>query len=214
METKIKRLAPEARKAELLQCAKNLLSRVGVSDFSLEAVAREANVAATLPRHYFNSHAGLLMAATVDVLRDVQAALFDHDDHVDLHTRLEGCLTVLAVSPWAFGAYMRAADIHPDLLDAVNTARRRMAEYSFSTPWSEMSEAEQMYALGWIGLVESVIREWIDRGCQQSAGTLGVLMRCGLSLGVHTVRGRSASTVSFKGEMRNPSRSSSDQSSR
>ena len=57
-----RRLAPDARRQQILHAARTTLATTGVTGFSLDQVAREAGVAVSLPRHYFGSREGLLQA--------------------------------------------------------------------------------------------------------------------------------------------------------
>jgi AcrR family transcriptional regulator len=159
-----KRLAPEQRKSEILDAAKRLLSRDGLDKFSLEGVAREAGVAASLPRHYFGGHASLLVAAASAALIEAQHALTTPDLSISLPGRLSNFLDVVAAYPWAFDTYRRADDIHPALGSAARQARKKIAEISLLRTWDRMSLQEKIHTRGWIGYVEAVIGEWIERG--------------------------------------------------
>lgn len=159
-----KRLSPELRRAEILDAARRLLSRVGVVGFSLEAVAREAGVAASLPRHYFGSHIDLLNAATADVLKAVEVAFLSPDPAVTLEQRLCAYLDVLSQNPWGHSLWMRAAEIHADADAIVRQARQRISEALFLRSWSKLSKQEQIHARGQIGFVEAVVTDWIERG--------------------------------------------------
>lgn len=159
-----KRLSPELRKAAILRAAKNLLFRDGLEGFSLEGVAREAKVAASLPRHYFGSHADLLLAATSDTLLEAQMALTNPDLSISLPERLNKFLDVVTMYPLAFAIYMRANEIHPSLGAAARKAREKIAEISLLRSWDTMTVQEQLHARGWIGYVEGVIGDWLERG--------------------------------------------------
>lgn len=159
-----KRLSPDLRKAEILVAARRLLSRSGLLGFSLEAVAREAGVAASLPRHYFGGHVDLLQAATADVLKAVEAALLTPDLSVTLEARLGAYLDVLTEYPWGHSLWMQSADIHPEADAIVRQARRRITEAMLLRPWNKLSKQQQIYARGQIGFVEAVVTDWIERG--------------------------------------------------
>jgi AcrR family transcriptional regulator len=159
-----KRLSPELRKAKILEAAKIMLSRDGLEKFSLEGVAREAGVAASLPRHYFHSHAELLMSAASEALLEAQMALINPDLSITLPQRLSHFLDVVAKHPWAFSTYLRADDIHPSLGAAARHARRRIAEFSFLRPWDRMTLQEKIHARGWVGYIEGITGEWIEGG--------------------------------------------------
>lgn len=159
-----KRLSPEQRKTEILLAARRLLGRQGLTGFSLEAVAREAGVAASLPRHYFGGHVDLLQAATAEVLEAVETALLTPDPAVSTEARLAAYLDVLTQHPWGHALWMRSAEFHPDTDAVVRQARRRMAEALSLRPWNKLSRQQQIHARGLIGFVEAVVTDWIERG--------------------------------------------------
>ncbi len=159
-----KRLAPDERKAALLSAAISLLARKGLEEFSLEAVAREAGVAPSLPRHYFGGYRDLLKAATEDLLKLVEKTLLGRNVDVDLRTRVTDYLYLLKDNPWGHQVWMRSPDIHPDVDAIVRNARRRMAESMYRKTWRTLSKQEQLDARGRIGYVESVVAEWLERG--------------------------------------------------
>lgn len=160
-----RRLSPEARSAGILQAAKSLLDRVGVQGFSLEAVAREAGVAASLPRHYFGSSADLLGAATIEVLKEVEHALLSRDAGFSLAERFSIYLDVIRRHPWGHSVWTRSAEIRPTTIDALlHKARSRMAEAVFGRPWRALNHKERIQARGWVGFVEAVVTDWIERG--------------------------------------------------
>ncbi len=171
-----KRLAPALRKAGLLSAAINLLNREGLEGFSLEAVAREAGVAATLPRHYFGSSSDLLKAATNDVVKDVERVLLSRDLHLKLESRLANYLEILRKQPWAHRLWVRSADLHPQINAVVRRARRRMAENMYQRPWKELTEQQQYEALGKIGFIEAVVTECLERGVAGTDVGIKVLM--------------------------------------
>lgn len=159
-----KRLSPDLRKAAILEAAQRLLSRSGIVGFSLEAVAREAGVAASLPRHYFGSYVDLLQAATADVLKAVEEALLNPDLSIPLEARLGAYLDVLREQPWGHSIWMRSAEVHPQADAIVRQARQRITEAMLLRPWNKLSKQEQIYSRGRIGFVEAVVTDWIERG--------------------------------------------------
>lgn len=171
-----RRLSAEVRSAAILEAAKRLLDRSGVRGFSLEAVAREAGVAASLPRHYFGGSVELLSAATVDVLKDVERALRVRDASISLETRFSTYLDLIQRYPWGHSVWMRSAEIHPSIETLVRKARIRLGAAVYRRPWSELSRREQIFARGWVGFVEAVISDWIERDFSDRELVLDVLM--------------------------------------
>lgn len=158
-----RRLQPQQRQAEILQAALRLLARNGLEGFSLEAVAREAGVAASLPRHYFGGVSGLLKAATADVLGEVEQLLLLREGAPRLEERIRLYLDVLTRHPWAHRVWMRAGEVHAEIGAAVRKARRRMAENIYGAPWADLSVRDQLEAQGRIGHVEAIVADWLQR---------------------------------------------------
>lgn len=158
-----KRLAPEQRKEELLLAAIALLEREGLEGFSLEAVAREAGVALSLPRHYFGGYNDLLRVATESLLHQVESILLGAGSTLSMRERLSAYLDLLSKYPWGHQVWMRAAEIHPDIEVVVRNARRRISESMYRKPWRRLSRREQIHARGRIGYVESVVSDVLER---------------------------------------------------
>lgn len=159
-----KRLPPEERSAAILQAAQALLQRSGLQGFSLEAVAREAGVALSLPRHYFGGYRELLKAATEDLLREVERTMLDRRSKTPLLQRFTAYLDILSRNPWAHEIWMRSAETHPEVDALVRNARLRMAEGMYRRPWTQLSLREQYDARGRIGYVEAIVTDWLERG--------------------------------------------------
>lgn len=172
-----KRLPPGERKVQILNATLRLLATNGLQGFSLEAAAREAGVAASLPRHYFGGTSGLLKAATEDVLEQVQQILWHPPPNERLEVRLARYLDILAEHPWGHDVWMRAAEIHEDVAAIVRHSRRRMVETIFGRDWRTLSHREQIDGRGHIGHIETIVSDWIERGMSDSATVVDVLAR-------------------------------------
>jgi AcrR family transcriptional regulator len=158
-----KRLAGDERKARILEATIRLLERKGLDGFSLDAVAREAGVALSLPRHYFGGYRDLLKAATEDLLRDVETILLSREVKTPLPERFAAYLDILRRNPWGHEVWMRSAQVHPGVDAIVRRARRRMAEGMYRKPWGKLSRREQFDARGRIGYVEALVGDWLGR---------------------------------------------------
>lgn len=170
-----KRLHRDTRRTHILEAAEKLLARRGLAGFSLEAVAREARVAATLPRHYFGSSRDLLKAATEDVLKQVEAILLP-DGGSSLAQRFDDYLALIRKNPWAHAIWMRSAELHPGLGALVRKARGRMAESMYRQPAKALTKEQQFDARGRIGYVEAAVAEWIERGMADTDAVAAVLV--------------------------------------
>jgi AcrR family transcriptional regulator len=187
-----RRLAPKQRRAEILQAALGLLAREGLEGFSLEAAAREAGVAASLPRHYFGGVSELLKVATRDVLREVEQLLLSRDVTPKLEERIPMYLEVLARHPWAHEVWMTASEHHAEIRTLVRRARCRMAEYVYATPWAELSVREQYEARGRIGHIEAVVAEWLERKTRDRAIVVDTLLAVMRNWTLEARQGRAA----------------------
>lgn len=174
-----KRLQPRARKSEILQAALRLLSSSGLNGFSLEAVAREAGVAASLPRHYFGGTYELLKVATADVLKEVEHVLLSPGIGLTLNDRFSSYLDILEEAPWGHEVWTRAPDLHPTLDAIVKKARRRMAESIYGRPWQELSKSKRLDGRGRVGYIEAVIAQWIEQGMKERNVFMDALVRAG-----------------------------------
>ncbi|WP_185266618.1 TetR/AcrR family transcriptional regulator [Halopseudomonas xiamenensis] len=159
-----RRLSPEARKAQILKTARRILSQSGLNGFSLEAVAREAGVAATLPRYYFGSTDDLLRAATQDIMGEVEKVLLGNGSKEPMRNRFSSYLQIMKDAPWGHEVWMRASELHADLDSLVQSSRRHMVESMYGRPWSELDLLERLDGRGRIGYIEAVVSQWIEQG--------------------------------------------------
>jgi AcrR family transcriptional regulator len=167
---------PALRRRQILEAARVVLSRDGLDHFSLEAVAREAGVAATLPRHYFESRDGLLTAIAIEVIEELTNELTVSDPERPLIDRLRAYVDMLADNPWAHLVWMRAPSLHPELDEVVHRIHRRLVEISFGRRWDALSDYEKLLASGWIGYANSAVSQWIEQGAEDKEVLLRALL--------------------------------------
>jgi AcrR family transcriptional regulator len=178
------RMAPDARRAQILQAARRVLVRDGIDRFSLEQVAREADVALTLPRHYFQSTDGLLAAALIDAIYEITDVLTAPAPNSSLEDRWRAYIANLANDKWGHELWLRSAYIDHDVNTVVQDIRRRMIEGSFQRHWDDMTPREQLAYSGWVGYVEAAVAEWIKQGAQDQQLLLDVMLDGAKRLGV------------------------------
>jgi AcrR family transcriptional regulator len=162
---------------EILRAAQRLLAKAGLKGFSLEAVAREAGVAASLPRHYFGGTYDLMKATTEDILKEVENVLLGQKPELPLRSRFASYLEILGRAPWGHEVWVRARELHPSLNSIVHKSRRRMMETMYGRPWNALSSREQIDARGRIGYIEAVVSDWLDQGMKDSEPVLEALVR-------------------------------------
>jgi len=182
-----RRLPPDARREQLLTAARAVVEERGLARFSLEDVAREAGVAASLPRHYFGSREGLLLAVATQIIEDVAAILGAPRGGATLTERLAAYLDILARDPWVHLVWMHAAEYSPDLERLVRRTRRRLAELSFDVRWKDLTAREQLALTGWAGYFEAVISGWIDHGVGDRTAVIEALADAARRLGIKGV---------------------------
>src|SRR5829696_8966094 len=74
-EHRATRLAPDERRAQVLDAARRVLIRDGFVEASTAAVAREAGVTRPLVNHYFGSRRDLFLAVVAELAERLPAAI-------------------------------------------------------------------------------------------------------------------------------------------
>lgn len=113
--TERKRLRPDERRAQILDAATRVLAREGIARFSLEGAAREAGIAPTLPRRYFESGDQLLAAVVSEITPQVVEPLLRPDPGLSLEDRYREYIHSVRELPWAHGLWQRAEAAHRTL---------------------------------------------------------------------------------------------------
>jgi len=171
-----RRLSADQRRAQILEAATRVLERDGLDRFSLEGVAREAGVAATLPRHYFDSRDRLLAAVVNELTPQVVEPLLRRDPSLSFEDRHRLYIQTVARTPWAHGLWHRAEAVHPDLARSARKLRRLLISLTFGRPWKDLSAEEQLRGAGWIGFVSAAVTEWMEQGRKDEEVLLQVLL--------------------------------------
>ena len=179
-----RRLPADKRRAQILDAARVVLARDGVDRFSLEEVAREAGVAATLPRHYFESRDRLLAAAVNALTLDVVEPLLRPDPALTLAERFRMYIRRISELRWGYAMWLRAQSVHPDVEAAAVDLRRRLTSLSFGRPWEELSTVEQLQGAGWVGYFTAAVAEWIEQESDDPEVLLEALLDGARRLGV------------------------------
>ena len=175
-ETTMRRLPADQRRAHILEAAQRVLARDGIDRFSLEGVAREAGVALTLPRHYFDSRDRLLAAVVNELTPRVVEPLLRPDPDLSLEDRYRLYIHVVGENRWAHGLWHRAEAVHPDLEATARKLRRLLISLSFGRRWEELSTEEQLRGAGWIGFFSSAVTEWMAQDVDDEDVLLEVLL--------------------------------------
>jgi len=179
-----KRLPATERKAQILAASEKVLQREGLARFSLEDVAKEAGVAATLPRHYFKSRDGLLVATVNGMIAETLAPLLDPDTSLNLEDRYRAYIRHIDEIRWAHFLWLRAESVHPDVERAVDKWRKLLVALSFGRRWDDLSIAERAHGAGWVGYFATSVAEWISQDCHDQELMLNLLLKTANQFGV------------------------------
>ena len=171
-----RRLPPDVRRAHLLAAARVVLQRMGIERFSLDEVAREAGVAATLPSHYFGSRQGLLSAALCTAVDDVCEPLLREDRSLSLRDRLAEYIALVATERWGHALWMHGSSVSPETDAMLLEMRRRLIEVSMRKRWYAMTTSERLRGAGWVGYVSSAVALWLEDGSDDQQELLQVLL--------------------------------------
>ena len=168
------RLSAEARRAQLVDVAHDILRRAPLEPLSPEQVAAEAGVSKPLVFHYFPTVADLQIAVFQHVTEDLVAHLTGTGD-LPLDQRLRAGVE----------AYIDYADTHADLYVhltrgggsparmqvAMDAVRNRIARLIGEAQGIEDPAPALMVALrGYVGMIEESVLEWLtDRPVPRAA---------------------------------------------
>ncbi len=181
--TRAKRLSGDERRAQLLNAAKRLVLREGgIDGFSLDAVGREAGVALSLPRHYFESSERLLALAVGEAAQEVVEPFLRRDPNLTFEERVRLYLDRLSPMWWGHSLWVRADSLHPDV--RAGDLRRQLVSASLGRDWADLTPAEQLLGAGWIGFCTTATAEWIEQGCQDRETFVRVLVEGARRFGI------------------------------
>jgi len=119
------RLSPEARTRQLLATAKQMIAEDGLQNFTMEALARTAEVTSPLVYNYFSSRQDLLRALlreeydkyAAKLTQEVtQAGSFEEVVHVFINSNFDH---------FAPGNIMPILDSQPEIADIIKSSRKK-----------------------------------------------------------------------------------------
>jgi len=157
------RLDPEARRAQLVETARQLLEEQGLDTMSIEAVADAAGVSRSLVYAYFGDRDGLVAEVYLRVLRELDRSLAPHRhpltprSEATLATSLERCMDFARAQPAAWRLLVTdSVRRHP----AVVQARvKRVTELSGA---GREGSGRRLVADAVLGLMEAGVLHWVD----------------------------------------------------
>jgi AcrR family transcriptional regulator len=192
------RLDPEARRAQLVETARQLLEQQGVDTMSVEAVADAAGVSRSLVYAYFGDRDGLVAEVYLRVLSELDRALAPHRSpltprsEATLATSIERCMNFARAQPAAWRLIVTdSVRRHP----AVVQARvKRVAE--LSGPGNHGS-GTRLVTDAVLGLMEAGVLHWVEHSdlpAPVAARLLAAVLWSGLA-GVRPNKAGKAGTV-------------------
>jgi AcrR family transcriptional regulator len=179
-----RRLEPDARREQILECAVRLFGERPYAAVSTTDIAREAGVARGLLNHYFGTKRELYLAVVRKLVTITEVPGADVEIRGPLRTRVERSvdwfLDTVSVHGKTFVAVTGAEGVGADpeieriVAEADDAAARRVLEL-VGLP----AEAEQHRAVvrAYGGLVKAAMREWIRDGALTRADVRLLLAR-------------------------------------
>ena len=163
------RLAPEARRAQLIDLGVEMLATRRLDELSVELIAKAAGISRGLLFHYFPSkqefHLEVARAAAAEMLRRTEP-----DSSQAPVTALRGALTsymdYVEENPDNYKSLVRgAASGDADMRAIFDETRSTMAQRILdvlATMGLEVSPRMRLAIAGWVAYVEECVVRWID----------------------------------------------------
>jgi AcrR family transcriptional regulator len=165
------RLAPDARRDQLLAFGRAHFGARGFAEGSLDALAREAGVSKALLYHYFGGRRGFFLATVEELGARLEATFSPPEDlpfAEKLRASLRGFVEVASAEAAMFRTLLRGGlGADPDLASIVERVRKSASralarELGIVRP----SRALRIALAGSVGFVESATLAWIDEGAK------------------------------------------------
>lgn len=164
---KVQRLAPEARRAQLLALGATVFNARPYDDFSMDEIALAAGVSKGLLYHYFPTKREFYMASLrescAEMLEVVSEAAGSGDPDRSLRAGLDAYLRFVEGHALAYRAVLRGGiGADPEVVAIADGFRD--AVYGLVVRESRLAEVDAELALlirGWIGFVEGASLAWV-----------------------------------------------------
>ncbi len=118
------RLSPEARRRQLLDVAKEIILADGLQAFSMEALARQANVSSPLVYNYFQSRKNTLQCLLVEEYNAYTARLTKAAAAADSFEDMVLVFIQSNFDHFAPGNIMPILDSQPEIVEAIKQSSR------------------------------------------------------------------------------------------
>jgi len=169
--TKRVRLAPEARRAQLIALGVELLATRRLDELSVELIAKTAGISRGLLFHYFSSkqefHLEVARAAAAEMIRRTQPDPTLAPVEA-LRVALTSFVEYVEENPDNYKSLVRgAASGDADMRAIFDETRRTMAQRIVDVIAAQGLEVQARVVLaiaGWVAYVEECVIRWIDTG--------------------------------------------------
>jgi AcrR family transcriptional regulator len=189
--TRVGRMSPDARRAQLLDAGMALFRHGPYEDISIDDIARSADVSKGLLYHYFPTKRDFIVAAVTSSVEELTALLaFDPelDPYEQADVNIDAYLTFAQEHSGGFTTVFRTRGAgDPELERIIADAKRQRREFILEglarlvgQPLDELRTPVLETAVeGWIFFTEGVVLRWLEQGDIQRDQVHG-LMRAAL----------------------------------
>lgn len=157
------RLSPEARRAQLVEAATELLVSRPLDELSADTVADAAGVSRALVFHYFPTqqalHLAAVSAAAARLVEAVDDALEGAAD--ERRAGIEAFIDFVDQQPGTFAALSAMSAADPDFASVFDSTRMLLARRTLGGSFSN-DQSSYARALGWIALIERAVPLWLS----------------------------------------------------
>jgi AcrR family transcriptional regulator len=181
------RLAPEARRAQLVEIGVRLVSERSFDTVSVDDVAREADISRGLLFHYFPTKRDFQVAVAEAAVEELLAAVTP-PSHLpadqQIHAGLEAFIDYVAARRDAFLSLVRGAGGEPSLRAVVDDAHDTIADVVLHNLRDVLGVAPsgllRTVVHGWIAFIEEATVRWLTQEGGSRATLLAVLEQVSL----------------------------------
>jgi AcrR family transcriptional regulator len=187
-EPRWERLEPDARRAQILRCARELFAAQRYAAVSMEQIAVAAGVRRGLVNHYFGSKRELFIDVVREMLGSFNAAFplperaGPLDEVVADHVRRWLDVVEADAATWFAIVGAEGFGRDPDVEKLVDRARDAMVEGVVEVLPGEPGDELRVVLRAYSGLAEVVTREWLQRRTIDRARAEALLRTALLSL--------------------------------
>lgn len=186
--TSYTRLAPDERRAQVLEAARRVYVRDGFAEASTAAVAREAGVTRGLVHHYFGSRRALFLAVLAELAERLPAAIRTDLEGLPIEEVVEvnsnALLDAVERDREAWITLLGAAGPDPEVEAILGHARDETVERMLVNQGAAAPRSDELRLVlrVFLGAAEAALAEWALRGRATRAQTQAILKRTLLAM--------------------------------